>query len=93
MSQTPSFFSLPTQISTTYFPFVLLLGLTHEVIDVSSNSDRSETESDRQLIRTLLEDRRNRGRAAESVSTSPRLPLRRMILMPREIMSMPQTTF
>lgn len=46
-----------------------LLGLAHEVIDVSSDSEHSKTESKRQLIRTLLEERRNSNRASASTST------------------------
>lgn len=46
-----------------------LLGLAHEVIDVSSDSDGLENDSDRELINTLLERHRNRIQASTSIST------------------------
>ncbi|KAI8527607.1 hypothetical protein RHMOL_Rhmol12G0088500 [Rhododendron molle] len=49
--------------------FAFFLGLAHEVMDVSSDSDHSETEFERQLINQLIAQRRAQRRAEESVST------------------------
>lgn len=51
-------FILPTWI---YHPWLLffLLGLTHEVIDISSDSERLEIESERQLIGSLIKQHWN----------------------------------
>lgn len=69
MSRT-SFFSF---IYRCRFKLLILslffLGLAHEVIDISSDSADSDTESEHRLLRTLLERRRERNRPAESFSS------------------------